>query len=330
MKYRKLTNKLKALIDKDPIVLADIGAAGGIHERWRGLGAGLKIMGFEPDQRAFSELKSSKQAIWINAALAEHEGNATLLITRHQTNTSLLRPNRTVVDSIYQNPADFDIVKEVVVPCTTLDLASEQSGVFPAAIKIDTQGTELSILKGGLKCIERSLLVIELEVEFIELYQDQPLFGEVDAFLRKQGFILFDLGNLLMLKRGRYMFPRERKGQLVAADALYFRSPDSLVNLISNLSGESKRLAIIAQYCAVCTVYGYGNLAFEALQNLHQHKFIHTELFAQLCAAISYPGKVSREVFLPGQGRLHKWLMSLVTKLEPRQNSIWINDLGNE
>jgi hypothetical protein len=36
----------------------------------------------------------------------------------------------------------------------------------------------------------KSALVIITEVEFIPLYQDQPLFGDVDRYLRSQGFQL--------------------------------------------------------------------------------------------------------------------------------------------
>lgn len=329
MGQRKITSKLRALLKSCPVVLADIGAAGGIHERWNSLGEGLKVMGFEPDERAFAGLQSSSQMVWINAALSDHEGEATLLVTRHQTNTSLLQPNRSVIDSIYQNPADFDVVKEVVVPCTTLDQASISSGAAPVALKIDTQGTELAILKGSLQCLKNSLLAIELEVEFIELYKDQPLFGDIDVFLRSQGFILFDLGNLLMLKRGEYGFSEERKGQLIAADALYFRSPDKLVKQIASLPDNSA-LTMLAQYCGVCAVYGYSNLALEAIQLSWKEKCISEKSFKDLCSAISYTGTVGKDSFWPGQGRLHGWLKKWVNKLEPRQNSIWINDIGND
>jgi len=329
MRQRSITSKLRALLESSPVVLADIGAAGGIHERWNQLGSSLQVMGFEPDQRAFSDLQQNNQMVWINAALSEHEGEATLLVTRHQTNTSLLQPNRAVIDRIYQNPADFDVVKEIIVPCTTLDKASLSSGVAPTALKIDTQGTELSILMGSLQCLKNSLLVIELEVEFIELYKDQPLFADVDSFLRQQGFILFDLGNLLMLKRGAYGFSEERKGQLIAADALYFKSPDNLVEQITSLNHQ-QAMGLLIQYCAVSAVYGYKNLALEALQLSLQRKCISVEAFKELSAAIEYSGKMGKDTFWPGQGRIHAWLRKWVNKLEPRQNSIWINDIGNE
>ena len=41
--------------------------------------------------------------------------------------------------------------------------------------------------------LNRAIFGVEVEVEFIEMYQDQPLFNEVDSFMRERGFYLFDL-----------------------------------------------------------------------------------------------------------------------------------------
>lgn len=54
-------------------------------------------------------------------------------------------------------------------------------------IKIDVQGSELNVFKGASKALE-SALVIQTEVEFVELYQGQPLFCDVDKYLRSKGF----------------------------------------------------------------------------------------------------------------------------------------------
>ena len=42
----------------------------------------------------------------------------------------------------------------------------------------------------------RTAWALQVEVEFNSIYQGQPLFGDVDAFLRDQGFVLRRLTNL--------------------------------------------------------------------------------------------------------------------------------------
>jgi FkbM family methyltransferase len=56
-------------------------------------------------------------------------------------------------------------------------------------IKIDVQGAELDVIRGAEVRL-RSTVVVQAEVEFVPLYKKQPLFADVDAELRRQGFIL--------------------------------------------------------------------------------------------------------------------------------------------
>ncbi len=56
------------------------------------------------------------------------------------------------------------------------------------ALFIDAQGAALDILKGASRILE-SVLVVHVEVEFIELYVGQPLFADVDGFLRGRGLM---------------------------------------------------------------------------------------------------------------------------------------------
>lgn len=56
-------------------------------------------------------------------------------------------------------------------------------------LKMDVQGAELDVLRGGRRALA-SAVTIHLEVEFAPMYKDQPLFGDVDADLREHGFAL--------------------------------------------------------------------------------------------------------------------------------------------
>jgi FkbM family methyltransferase len=62
----------------------------------------------------------------------------------------------------------------------------------PDLIKIDTQGYELEILKGGEKTLSEASAVL-LEVSLIDIYLDVPLAADVLEFMRKRDFFLFDI-----------------------------------------------------------------------------------------------------------------------------------------
>jgi hypothetical protein len=56
--------------------------------------------------------------------------------------------------------------------------------------------------------------VITTEVEFVPLYEGQPLFGDIDVFLRQHGFKLLNLYDLWT----------QEDGQLTAGDAVYLNT----------------------------------------------------------------------------------------------------------
>jgi FkbM family methyltransferase len=78
-------------------------------------------------------------------------------------------------------------------------------------IKLDIQGYELEALKGAERLLKHVKL-ITTEVEFVPLYEGQPLFGDIDIFLRSRGFLLLNLYEL-------YTHP---DGQLTSGDAVYY------------------------------------------------------------------------------------------------------------
>jgi hypothetical protein len=85
---------------------------------------------------------------------------------------------------------------EETVRITTLDTwLSESSLEAVHVLKLDTQGSELGVLEGAQQALG-DVRVLEIEVELNPIYAGQPLFGDVDHFLRDRGFVLWRLGNL--------------------------------------------------------------------------------------------------------------------------------------
>ena len=55
-------------------------------------------------------------------------------------------------------------------------------------IKIDVQGAELDVFQGAEKTLKNVLKVVS-EVEFVPIYVNQPLFGDVSKFLDAKGLM---------------------------------------------------------------------------------------------------------------------------------------------
>jgi FkbM family methyltransferase len=97
-------------------------------------------------------------------------------------------------DSYYKELTKFyQEINPTVVNSVTLDnLVKTQSLPLPDIIKIDTQGSELDILKGGVKTILNSTL-IHLECPIVEYNQGSPRFFEIINFMATLNFIPSDI-----------------------------------------------------------------------------------------------------------------------------------------
>ncbi len=203
--------------------LIDVGARGGLHPRWTPFLSHIDAYGFECDSSECARLNASGAGIrFLPHALGEHDGErAVLNITRQPGCSSLLKPNAAVC-SAYPYGPQLDVLANYPVELARLDSICRAEGLRPDVLKIDTQGTELAILRGAGDLLSH-MLVVELEVEFVEQYEGQPLFSDVDQFMRRNGFGLRGLKRSCWRMRegvGR----TSHGGQLVHADALYVRN----------------------------------------------------------------------------------------------------------
>jgi hypothetical protein len=102
------------------------------------------------------------------------------------------------------------------VETTTIDRYCETNGVGKIGLlKLDIQGGELAALKGAAGVLAAGEIdLIVLEVEFAELYAEQPLFCEILSFLNEFGYALYSIPKQV----------HDDIGQLVWADAIFCNS----------------------------------------------------------------------------------------------------------
>jgi len=79
----------------------------------------------------------------------------------------------------------------------TLDKLLEKENLNkPDFIKIDTQGYEVEILKGGEKTLEHAEFVL-LEISFLDVYINCPLAVDVINFMNGHGFVIYDICSIM-------------------------------------------------------------------------------------------------------------------------------------
>jgi FkbM family methyltransferase len=182
-----------------PLTILDIGCRWGFEEKWRALGSQVRLIGFDADAaecRVLNEQAGDGAVRYVAAALGASPGPATLYLTREPACGSLYPPDPELIEARKELECTA-LVSTAEVELTTLDVWAAEAGVHRVdAIKLDTQGSELDILRGAQRLLG-SVRALEIEVELNPIYQGQPLFGDVDRFLREHDFVLWRLGHLV-------------------------------------------------------------------------------------------------------------------------------------
>lgn len=186
-----------------PLVVVDVGAAGGVTEI-QGLASLCEVHAVEPRGDSFQDIekvstkRSYAKLFSYDRGLAKTTGMHTLYVTMTPEASSLYRPNTPLIKR-WRRDGAFDVVSEVQIDCITLEQMLAQAGISRVdLIKMDTQGSELDILLSGGDYIGK-VSIIKCELEFVELYEYQPLFDDVVRELSQRGFRFinfFDGANL--------------------------------------------------------------------------------------------------------------------------------------
>jgi len=107
----------------------------------------------------------------------------------------------------------------LALPMSTLDEVSGAATLKgPVLLKVDVQGFELEVLRGGPRTLALAEVVL-LEVSLLEYNQGAPLMPEVVAFMNSAGFVPYDVCG---------QFRRETDAALCQIDIMFVRRDSAL------------------------------------------------------------------------------------------------------
>jgi FkbM family methyltransferase len=157
-------------------------------ERLNKLGR-LNIIGFEPQPAECEKLNALALPGRQYVPCAVGDGlRRSFYITNRGMTSSLLPPNLRIAE-LFNNLAELmQVVATPLIDTVRLDDVSAIHDRGCDLLKLDTQGSEAEILTHASETLKRCLIV-QTEVEFVPLYEGQPLFAEVDQLLRSHGFM---------------------------------------------------------------------------------------------------------------------------------------------
>lgn len=97
--------------------------------------------------------------------------------------------------SVFEENTEYDREKVQLPMCTLDTLIDVNSLEKPFFLKLDVQGYEIEVLKGGQTLLAEADIVL-LEVSILEYNKGAPLMAEVLYFMNEHGFSMFDMTEL--------------------------------------------------------------------------------------------------------------------------------------
>ncbi len=200
-------NLIKSLVSVEKPVIFDVGAHWGESiDYFKALFSASMIYSFEPDPESFDLLtkRDYTDVNYFNLALSSKIGELSFFRNEISHTNSLFKVNLESKDSIgitkAKNSGNVDFFNnfnsEVKVKTSTLDEICKNNSIHLIdLLKIDVQGAECEVLKGG-KNIMRNTKVLIIEISFFDYYENHTTFLDVETILSPLNFSLFSISEI--------------------------------------------------------------------------------------------------------------------------------------
>jgi FkbM family methyltransferase len=183
-------DKNKWLQEMNINTVIDVGASHGDSvEIYHAMFPSANIFSFEPLKDSYKKLEARKATVktlkTFNFALGAKAEKVQMHRNEFTPSSSLLKMNQ-----VHKETFPFtsgEVLEEIEVK--TLDsVADEITLKSNVLLKLDVQGFEENVLRGGLETLKQVKVII-IEMSFVELYSGQPMFDKIYRLLAETGFV---------------------------------------------------------------------------------------------------------------------------------------------
>jgi FkbM family methyltransferase len=271
--------------------LLDVGARDGVGYPWNTAEIeNLNVILVEPDPEEAELLRQHHQGDILPYALWSKETELWLNINNSPGTSSVLEANIPFL-SQFDDSQRYELKNKIKISTRTIDNLHKSGELVDVDfMKIDIQGAEVEMMKGGVNFLKNNLVGLESEVLFTHLYHNQPLFSDIEVFVRQElGLELWDIRKTYWkYSQSRYTNPT--KGRLIFGDALFLRPISTLDTWLLGMDSD-KAKSKLHMLITVTLAYGYLDYA-DAILNV--------------AFADKYLSKEDKQIFFDHIKKLHK------------------------
>jgi FkbM family methyltransferase len=195
-----------------------------------------------------------------------------------------------VYDVVYGNDNSVAEVRDVDIRAldSLMKAGEAPLGLAPDFLSLDTQGSELNILKGGAQTFHDHCVALATEVEFHPMYKGQPLFSAIFDFALRHGFHFVGFTYLQEISPNRLPLGARAKGVLAFGDALFFRNIDSVRSIARS---QNELYLMLLKLAFIALNVGHLEYALKALDAANEAKpdpELRDRLLARDCYRLLY------------------------------------------
>ncbi len=147
-----------------------------------------QIYSFEPLSQTYKDLvrNMSEDTQWksFNYGLGSQNQEMKITLNPHSPSSSLLEKSE-FMEKVFPHTQGGSI--ETIKVRTLDSMAQDIKIEGPLLVKLDVQGYESEVIKGGVQIISKARVIL-IETSFFALYKQQPLFDDIYNTLRSLGF----------------------------------------------------------------------------------------------------------------------------------------------
>ena len=168
-------------------------------------------------------------------------------------------------DAVYGNENKVVEVRNVMVHA--LDTLARDGKVpgnlMPDFLSLDTQGSELDILRGAEATLHDHCVALATEIEFHPMYEGQALFSSIFDFALSHGFYFVGFTYLQEISPHRLPLGARAKGVVAFGDALFFRDIESVRAVAKS---QNELYLMLLKLAFIALNFGYLEFALQAVE----------------------------------------------------------------
>jgi len=202
----------------EPKTIFDVGAwEGNITEKFLSFSPNSEFFCFEPNPKGYKRLEQkfnkNENVHTYELAIGDKEGVLDLFQYDHSPANSLMQIKK---DAERYLDSETKFLGHSQVTVTTLDKFCEKHKIESIdLLKMDIQGSETRLITGVENLLKKKKVnLIFSELIFVDLYENQGKYFEIQSMLDKFGYFLFDF----------YNFVYDKNGQLKWGNAIFLPS----------------------------------------------------------------------------------------------------------